>query len=284
MTPLPHCAHFDLDGAWPVNATPAGTHHDCRDWGPRLRYSARETDIAAFANFARDKLANFTLFGSGDFHHLSALWIRRVREPFALISFDNHPDCDTRPPRWGCGTWINRALEMRNLQCAAVWGCGNFELNWPGYLFVNRHAVASGRLTFWPWTERLRRSGRKRWNGISREDWRSRFHRFIELLPASQVYVTIDLDCLREEEAVTNWEPGLFTPADIVWALGEISSRTTIIGGDLCGAYSLPQYARWTQRLAANHDHPKTRAIDVADALRRNTRAQEIIWPALTAS
>jgi hypothetical protein len=48
-------------------ATPTGTHHDCRDWGPRLRYSARAEGIAAFDDFVREKLARFTLFGSGDF-------------------------------------------------------------------------------------------------------------------------------------------------------------------------------------------------------------------------
>jgi len=282
MTPLPHCAHFDLDGAWPAIATPTGTHHDCRDWGPRLRYSARAEGIAAFGDFVREKLARFTLFGSGDFHHLSALWLRRIREPFTLISFDNHPDCDTRPPRWGCGTWINRALEMPNLQRVAIWGCGNFELNWPGYLFINRQALDSRRLAFWPWTERLRPSGRKRWGGVTRENWRSLFRAFAETLSATQVYITIDLDCLRKEDAVTDWEQGLFTIEDLVWALAEIHNCAPFVGGDLCGASSTPRYARWTQRLAANHDHPRPRSIDPAEGARRNTHAREIIWRALT--
>jgi hypothetical protein len=282
MTPLPHCAHFDLDGAWPSTATPIGTCHDCRDWGPHLRYSARTAEIAGFDEFVREKLARFTLFGSGDFHHLSALWLRRIREPFTLISFDNHPDCDTRPPRWGCGTWINHALEMPNLHSVAIWGCGNFELNWPGYLFINRHAIATGRLAFWPWTERLGLTGRKRWEGVTRENWREHFANFVKTLSSTEVYVTVDLDCLREEDAVTNWEQGLFTIEDLVWALAEIRSRTTLAGGDLCGAYSIPRYARWTQRLAANHDHPKPRSINIAETTRRNNHTREIIWRALT--
>ena len=276
------CVHFDLDGAWPRDATPPGTHVDGRAWGPRLRYSTKAREIARFHEFIREKTAPFTLFGSGDFHHLSALWLRRLAAPYTLVSFDNHPDWDIRPPRWGCGTWINRALESPALRHAAIWGCGNFELNWPGSLCVNRRALREKRLSVWPWTERLKASGRRRWPGIAREDWREKFSAFAATLARQDVYVTVDLDCLDESEAVTNWEHGLFGAEDIRWAIAEIRARATIVGGDLCGAHSEPRYARWMQRLAACMDHPK-KSRNPADAAERNARAFQTIWPALTA-
>ena len=282
MRPLSHSLHIDLDGAWPMETPGVEAHLDCREWGPRLRYSATPSGIEAFYEFVRAHLARFTLFGSGDFHHLTALRLRKIRDPFTLISFDNHPDWDIRPPRWGCGTWLNRALELPSLRAAAIWGCGNFELNWPGCLFVSRAALRDRRLGVWPWTERLKPSGRKRWPGMQRDDWREKFSAFVRQHSGGEIYVTVDLDCLDKSESVTNWESGLFTTDDIVWALGEIRAHAKIIGGDVCGAFSQPHFARWAQRIAATFDHPRLDGITESTAKDRNRRALEPIWKALT--
>ena len=270
--------HIDLDGAWPREALP-GAYLDARAWGPRLRYSARAEDIEAFAAEVAGVGKALTLFGSGDFHHLSALWLRRITEPVTVISFDNHPDWDVRPPRWGCGTWLNRALELPHVESVAVWGCGNFELDWPGHLFTNRRALLAGQLRVWPWTERLAPSGRRRFPGLTAGDWRAQFQTFAAGLAGRRLYVTVDLDCLTAAESATNWEHGLFTAADVAWAIGELRGRGEIVGGDLCGAYSPPAYARWRQRLLAQWDHPRIAAP--ADAAACNARALAAIWPAL---
>lgn len=281
MNPPANSIHIDLDSAWPPENALTGAYLDCREWGPRLRYTASTSGIESFYDFVRAQTAQFTLFGSGDFHHLTALWLRRIAEPFTLVSFDNHPDWDTRPPRWGCGTWINRAIELPALRRVSIWGCGNFELNWPGCLFVNRAALRAGKVEVWPWLERLKPSGRKRWGGITSNDWRRKFSTFAGRLSGQNVYITVDIDSLDRHAAVTNWENGLFTIEDIVWALGEIRSHAEIIGGDLCGAYSQQRYARWGQRIAAAFDHPRVGEIAEIDARRGNLRAMEPIWRAL---
>ena len=175
----------------------------------------------------------------------------------------------------------DRALELPALQRAAIWGCGNFELNWPGYLYVNRRALREKRLALWPWTERLKASGRRRWLGLTSEDWRGQFSAFAGSLARQNIYVTVDLDCLREGEAVTNWEQGLFTAADICWAIGEMSRHATITGGDLCGGYSEQRYARGMQRLFAKLDHPQKNVV-ASEAAERNANAFRTIWSALT--
>jgi arginase family enzyme len=236
-----------------------------------------------FAEFIRPRQARFTLFGSGDFHHLSALWLRGVAEPFTLVSFDNHPDWDIRPPHWCCGTWVNRALALPNLQRVAIWGCGNFELNWPGYLWISRTALKAQRLAVWPWAERLKPSGRKRWGGIVRETWREDFSQFSRGLAGQAIYVTVDMDCLDERVAATNWEQGLFTAEDVAWALGEIRKHARIVGGDLCGAFSPQAYARPIQRFLATRDHPPLAERSPAETRERNAGVFADIWPVLTA-
>ena len=272
--------HLDLDGAWPAASLPVRTL-DAREWGPRLRFSSPALTIEEFYREQRNHLESFVVYGSGDFHHLSALWVRRT-EPQIVVSFDNHPDWDVRPPKWCCGSWVNRALELPHVEQVSVWGCGNFECWWPGQLFGNRRAEHTGRLEVHPWADGQSASHGARRGAILQDNWREKFSVFAKRIAGKAVYVTIDMDGLRAEEAVTNWENGRLTGADVVWALGELRMHAVITAGDLCGAYSPPQYARRAQRFISEMDHPKLERRDQAESTRINLATFELLWPALT--
>ena len=274
--------HLNLDDAW-VNESLGLAVIDARNWGPRLRFSAPPRLVEEFYREHETNIAaTFLLYGSGDFHYLTALRLRSIAEPIVLVSFDNHPDWDVRPPKWACGGWINRALELPNVRHASVWGCGNFECWWPHQIFGNRRAERAGVLEVHPWADERPEKDRQRKGAILRENWRELFERFVSNLDETGVYVTIDLDCLRVEEAVTNWENGRFTVADLVWALRALRQKSRIMGGDICGAFSPPTYARWKQRFASEFDHPKLRRPAPTEIERINTQAVQTLWPALT--
>jgi hypothetical protein len=273
--------HLNLDDAW--RDEPLGLPViDVRAWGPRLRFSAPSRLITEFYRAHETNLASpFLLYGSGDFHYLTALRLRRVGGPFVLVSFDNHPDWDVRPPKWGCGGWVNRALELPHVRRVSVWGCGNFECWWPHQIFGNRRAERAGTLEVHPWADDRPMKDRQRRGAILRDNWREPFQQFLKNLDRTNVYVTIDLDCLRPDEAVTNWESGRFTIVDLEWALGKLCESSQIIGGDVCGAYSPPNYTRFKQRFAAEFDHPKIQ-LPAADRIRGiNLAALEKLWPLL---
>lgn len=271
---------INLDDAW--FDRPAGLPElDARQWGAQLRFSAPSRLIEQFYREYESQIPPFVLYGSGDFHHLSALWIRRVAQPIVVVSFDNHPDWDIRPPKWGCGGWVNRALELSKVLRVSVWGCGNFECWWPRQIFGNRRAEREGKLEVHPWADKRSVEDRQRRGAILRENWRERFEKFAGDLRGVEVYVTIDLDCLRAEEAVSNWENGRFTVADLAWALAKLRESSRIVGGDICGAYSPPQYARFKQRLAAGFDHPKLDLPSAEQIRSINSRTLEKLWPAL---
>jgi arginase family enzyme len=269
-----------LDGAWPNE--PLGLPFvDARDWGPRLRFSAPLQLVAEFYRKYETRLPSFVLYGSGDFHHLTALWIRRVAQPIILVSFDNHPDWDVRPPKWGCGGWVNRALELSHVRRVSVWGCGNFECWWPHQLFGNRRAERAGLLEVHPWADGHPVKDQQRRGAILRDNWREHYEQFLKDLGGTNVYVTIDFDCLRAEEAVTNWESGRFTIVDLEWALRKLRESSQIIAGDICGAYSSPHYARFKQRFAGEFDHPKLQ-LQAIDQIRTiNSAALAKLWPLL---
>jgi hypothetical protein len=277
---LGRALHLNLDDAW--NGPLGLPVIDARAWGPRLRFSAPPRLVADFYHEHEANLASpFLLYGSGDFHYLTALRLRRVAGPIILVSFDNHPDWDVRPPKWGCGGWINRALELPNVQRVSVWGCGNFECWWPHQFFGNRRAERAGVLDVHPWADKRPAEDRQRQGAILYDNWRGHFERFLETAHGGNVYVTIDLDCLRASEAVTNWEAGRFTITDLEWALGKLRGSSQIIGGDICGAYSPPKYARFKQRFAAEFDHPKIQ-LPVSDRIGAiNLATLEKLWPLL---
>jgi hypothetical protein len=272
--------HLNLDDAWfdPPQGLPA---LDAREWGPQLRFSAPSRLIDKFYSEFSSRVRPFILYGSGDFHHLSALWIRRIAQPVVVISFDNHPDWDIRPPKWACGGWVNRALELPNMQRVSVWGCGNFECWWPRQIFGNRRAEREGKLEVHPWADDRSPQDRQRRGAILRENWREHFEEFVKALYGANLYVTIDMDCLRADEAVTNWENGRFAIVDLIWALTKLRESCRVVAGDICGAYSPSKYARFKQRLAAEFDHPKLQ-LPSADQIRQiNSNAIAKLWPVL---
>lgn len=293
-------AHVDLDGAW-TEPGQAATESwwknlptlDARGWAARLRFAALRGEVEEFFSFIDPRLgdARFIVYGSGDFHHLSALWLRRAiarnigggAGGWTLVAFDNHPDWDIRPPAWCCGSWINRALDLPALVRASLWGMGNFECWGWHRLTGNRHDVRRGRLAVQPWADGRSAADQARVGSILRENWREKFTRFAATLAGRRVYVTIDIDGLCAAEAVTNWENGKFTRADVRWALDELrAAGAEIAAGDLCGAWSPQGYARWKQCFAANMDHPRLPEPDPAQARAINFATLRALWPALT--
>ena len=273
--------HLNLDDAWRDEPL-CIPHLDAREWGPPLRFSAPPRLIENFYHEYKARLAPFLLYGSGDFHHLTALWISQLEERVVVVSFDNHPDWDVRPPKWCCGGWVNRALELSHVRRVSVWGCGNFECWWPHQIFGNRRAERAGTLEVHPWADQRPAKDRERRGAILRDNWRVSFERFLQSLDDTPVYVTIDLDCLCAEEAVTNWENGHFTILDLEWALAKLRESCRVVAGDICGAYSPPVYARLKQRLASEFDHPKLRLPSLEQISRVNCAALQKIWALLS--
>lgn len=272
--------HLNLDDAWDIGAELRTI--DLREWGPRLRFSAPAREIERFAVEHGRNLPPFLVLGSGDFHHLTAIWLRRLPRLTTVISFDNHPDWDIRPPKWACGGWINRALELAQVDKVSVWGCGNFECWWPMRIFGNNLAEQSGRLEVHPWADNRSEKEQRRLGAILRSNWRDQFEQFVRQVGGAEVYVTIDLDCLRPEEAVTNWESGRFTVEDVCWAIDLLANNCRIVAGDICGAWSSPHYARRKQRFASEMDHPRIN-LPGADEIRgRNENALRQLLPVLS--
>src|SRR5260370_7698161 len=89
--------------------------------GPSLRYIASQRMIERFYAEFGEVFRPFILSGSGDFHNLTAIFIRQIKEPFVILSFDNHPDCVGRPAHWSCGALFNRPLSHPPVPTLPLW-------------------------------------------------------------------------------------------------------------------------------------------------------------------
>lgn len=205
--------------------------------------------------------------GSGDFHHVTALLLDAALEqqpvPTTLIHFDNHPDWVTFDGGLHCGSWINSALENRNIQKAITIGVCSRDLRNPERKGANLRWLAQGRLELYPYfhppslvsadygsgASFHQDAGALYWRSIHAIGEENFFEEILSRIQTPSVYLSIDKDVLSADDAVTNWDQGSMRLPYLLALVSEIGRRHRIIGADVIGDYSAPSYSGtlWTQ-------------------------------------
>jgi len=304
-----HLQVLDLDGSLAAQSSlrdaaswdSVGTI-DLRDIAPRVRLWSRRAAIVALrarlsAAHARSH-DTITMLGSGDFHHLAALLIenatRASGQPITLVHIDNHPDWVRFAPRWHCGSWINRALELPGIARVITLGVCSDDLERPGLKGGNLTALASGRLVLLPWSREPSRvyrrigdggahryeQGRIVWNNLANGDFGAHLERMLALIETAAVWITIDKDVLSEAEALSNWDQGQMPLARVLETIRFITARRRLVGADICGEYSPIGHTNWLKRIESHLDQPAIEAS--AAALARNECVNVELLRALT--
>lgn len=247
---------------------------DFRDLGPSLRYMCGRRAFRRFETAsAEGPDTHINLLGSGDFHHLTFAFLRRQEQPFSLILFDQHPDWDAIWPSLACGSWVNAALTLPQLEKVILIGAQRLDSR--RWLLPPRsqRALVTGRLEVYPYSRpqappkrRGRRAGVFRANaGLEgRLDWRyveeqgigKIVERVLSRLPSERVYVSVDKDVLTAEWACTNWTAGRMELGELSRALSQIRAGAEIVGADICGDWSGGEPANPVFRGISRMDHP----------------------------
>ncbi|HEY8393266.1 MAG TPA: hypothetical protein VIK92_00515 [Thermaerobacter sp.] len=192
----PHAVLLDLDPVYDLQPRLRLAVDRVLPVPPLPRWLCPVAQAARALRFLRRHLPRPCLVftGSGDYHYLTALLIRRVREPFTLILVDRHADeeDDWGPGLLSCGGWIRRARR-------------------------------------WPWLQGVVHLGRGPLPAAAR---------LLAAVPAPAVYVSVDKDAIREEEAGTGWGSGSVALADLLDLLATVFSRRRPVGMDVCGELS----------------------------------------------
>lgn len=237
-----------------------------------------------------------TFFGSGDYHHLTTAFLAHCcTAPVSVIHFDNHPDWVRIPATHNCGGWVNRALDLPQVARVITLGICSDDLVLPQFKAGNLPALASGRLEIHPWRAQPSRvwgaigdgPGHRRrdaylvWNCLADQDWPSFTDALVSRLPTEAVWVTIDKDVLRTQDAVTNWDQGQMPLETLVASLSSIATGRRIVGVDVCGEYSPPAFTDPVKRIAAWLDRPGARP-PAAEDLAINDRTNRALINALS--
>ncbi|MBS0336925.1 MAG: arginase [Proteobacteria bacterium] len=260
-----------------------------RLWASRRRMRALAARLGA-ASSPPGSGPLVTFYGSGDYHHLATTLIAAAGEPVTVIHFDNHPDWVRVPATHNCGGWVNRVLALPNVARVVTLGVCSDDLVLPQTKTANLAALASGRLEVHPWRAPPSRVwgrigdgyGRRRvgrhlvWDCLADRDWPAFVDSLAARLPPGAVWVTIDKDVLRPEDAVTNWDQGQMPLDALLEALRRIAAARRIAGVDVCGEYSPPRFDGPVKRIAAWLDHPDG-TLPRTDAHQRNDRTNRAL-------
>lgn len=151
----------------------------------------------------------------GNFHYLSYLLMKHIREPFTLVVFDHHTDM--KPSMFAgllsCGCWIKEALDalpfLKNVVLIGVADslADTAEPDYAGRVRIISESMAEAGDT---------------WLGI------------LEAEASEAVYLSIDKDAFGREEVVTDWDQGTMTLELLERAYRILDSRR-ILGVDICG-------------------------------------------------
>ncbi len=267
---------LDLDGSvaeQPALRTRAVQIIPLRDWGPRLRLACSWRAFTQFETHLDRQLMStrpsITFLGSGDFHHLSLALLRRLTIPFNLVVIDNHPDWMRGVPLLHCGTWLAHAARLPLVRRIVHLG-GDVDFDNGFHWLAPWSELLEGKIVVIP---ARRRFTRGRWAQIHHQPLRlpgqQSFHpghllallkiRLAELAD-QPLYVTVDRDVLRAEDAAVNWDSGHLTKNELTQLLEVITSFSgQLLGMDVVGDWSPVRTNGLLRRVLHWIEHPRQR-------------------------
>lgn len=166
---------------------------------------------------------------SGDYHYISKLWTDRILEPYTLIVFDHHPDM--HPSLIGeltsCGRWVRDILQSPYSLADKVILVGvsdNLLEELSCDVSFQKRVFAFGESNFS--------------EGRSDAEIKSAWQKFALEQISGPVYISIDKDVLRSEDAVSDWDQGSMTIDEMTFLLETIIRSHKVLGADICGECS----------------------------------------------
>jgi len=235
-----------------------------------------------------------TFLGSGDFHHISHILISEFEEPLSLIIFDFHPDWDTQPPRFGCGSWVTQTLKNKNILKCILIGVSSDDISTWCIQSGNLGSLKDNRVEIYPYAHKPSLTFFKKvpenisidlkkgflynkiyWHELKTKNLIEFFQTLIKRIPTKQVYISVDKDCLKREYALTNWEKGLFYLEEFLSMLKIIKDNLDIVGMDIAGDYSKVSITGRLKEIFSKMDHPKIVSADNCPESSRNAVNEE---------
>lgn len=252
---------LDLDGAFEDQALLAkealaagGRQVTARDLGPALRLWSRPPALDALRERLRAAAPaspSLVFTGSGDFHHVSPLLIERAIEaswsgPVTVLHFDNHPDWVRFDNGLHCGSWVGRAARLPGVAKVVTVGVCSDDIAHPTAKGAHLDLADDGRLELYAYRAPdggpSVRVGAAEWPTVESLGEEAFIDVLASRIETDAVYVTIDKDVLRPEDAATNWDQGRTSLRFLEAMLDRVLAERRLIGADIVGDWSRARY------------------------------------------
>lgn len=161
---------------------------------------------------------------NGNYHYVSGIITRQIREPFILFLFDHHTDMQQPMIHdlTSCGSWAGELLDtFPMLQQLVLIGPAQRQIaNLPEKLKQKVVGISMQQL--------------------EEDEAEAQFAKIRGDLPA---YISIDKDVLDRYSARTNWNQGNMSLSTLVYIVEQVFQHLDILGVDICGECSLQEPA-----------------------------------------
>jgi hypothetical protein len=289
---------IDLDGSLPLQRKLLRVYqpaiYRARKWGPRIRlacswsrFQRLERVLTSLLGNSVDRQPVVTLYGSGDFHHVSLGLLRRQSRAFNLLVIDNHPDWMRGLPFLHCGSWLNHAAALPQVRRVFHVG-GDVDFDNHYRWMAPWRLLETRKMIVFP-ARRAFRNGR--WAKVANQPFqtlpsngaekivmpearlRELLSPFLRELADLPLYISLDKDVMVPASAVVNWDSGHLSLAQTRTVLETFLTAAggNLAGADLVGDWSPIRVDGIFRRFLSSIEHPAL-TVDCLAATEANER------------
>ena len=155
----------------------------------------------------RSNLSSIHLLDSGNYHHLSRVYLDLIKEPFNLVVYDNHTDMQFSAfgNILSCGSWIADAYES---------------------LYYLKKIIVIGANSKYIEACEFNKDERVIFADSINE---------VSLGNDLPIYISIDKDVISENEFISDWDQGIMPVSTLIKELKCLRDSFRIVGVDICG-------------------------------------------------
>lgn len=234
-------------------------------WQERIRLGCGWPVWKRFERYLEARLPERygTVFlGSGDYHHLTCLLLKRLSQarPLDVVVCDNHPDNLRFPFGMHCGSWVGHAARLPWIRTIHVLGICSADVSWRQAWKNHLLLLYRGRVRYWTigvdtaWARALGLGESVR-EFASGDELIDSFTA-MQAREGTAVYLSIDKDVLAPHVARTNWDQGRLDLEQLGRVIRSLSGR--LVGSDITGEISIHRYRTpWKRWLSALDGQPQ---------------------------
>jgi arginase family enzyme len=222
----------------------------------------------------------FSLIGSGDYHHVSLALISQFTQPLTVVLFDNHPDWMRPPHQFHCGTWVYSLARLEHVERIVIIGLESGDIAEDQFEKGDMESYLQRKVVLLPY-QPVQVGALTLKSGFEQHV----FMGIAELLAeieTDNIYISVDKDCLRAADARTNWEQGSMPLSTVTAAIRALKAHKHVVGADTVGDFSPVRFRsplKWIASYLDRREHPRE---EMVIASRINAAANVQLIQALT--